>query len=389
MFRLAGKMRITAAMVTAVLLLIYCTAARGSEKGSDRRVRARDIGIETGILDTGRFNAITDVPGVRVGHKTIIEGDSIRTGVTAILPHSDNLYAEKVPAALYIGNGFGKLSGISQVEELGNIETPIILTNTLSVGTAMTAVVRYTMNLPGNQRVRSVNPVVGETNDGYLNDIRELRVNEQDVMEAVESATGGRVEEGCIGAGTGTVAFGFKGGIGTSSRVVSIPGVGDYTVGVLVQTNYSGSLRIDGVRIDIDPSAPAPEESGDDGGSCMIIVATDAPLSPRNLKRLASRSVLGLARTGSVMSNGSGDYCIAFSTAYRIPAGTPDFSIERLLSNNSMTPMFKAVVEAVEESVYNSMLMAETVRGYRGRTVRALPVEEVIRILETRGKQGN
>ncbi|MFO7915711.1 MAG: P1 family peptidase [Candidatus Krumholzibacteriales bacterium] len=380
-------MRISAALITALLLPAFIISSGGPEARESRKVRARDIGIEPGCLDTGRFNAITDVPGVRVGHKTLIKGDSIRTGVTAILPHPGNIYSEKVPAALFIGNGFGKLSGISQVEELGNIETPIILTNTLSVGAAMTAVVRYTLDLPGNEKVRTVNPVVGETNDGYLNDIRELVVTEQDVLEAIESASAGIVDEGCVGAGTGTVAFGFKGGIGTSSRIVSITGCGDYTVGALVQTNYSGSLTIDGARIDTEP--PAPEKSGDDKGSCMIIIATDAPLSPRNLKRLASRSVLGLARTGSVMSNGSGDYCIAFSTAYRIPAGSSTLRSPGLLSNNSMTPLFRAVVEAVEESVYNSMLMAETVQGYRGRTVRALPVEEVIRILENKRKEGN
>ena len=387
LFRLSGKIKIHAALITAVMLCTCSIPAGGSETREKGRVRARDIGIETGALDIGGLNAITDVPGVRVGHKTIIEGDSIRTGVTAILPHSGNLYWKKVPAALFIGNGFGKLSGISQVEELGNIETPIILTNTLSVGTAMTAVVRYTINIPGNEKIRTVNPVVGETNDGYLNDIRELRVTEQDVLEAIQSATGGAVEEGCVGAGTGTVAFGFKGGIGTSSRRISISGSGDYTLGVLVQTNYSGSLRIDGVEIDIETSVP--EKPDGDKGSCMIIVATDAPLSSRNLKRLASRSVLGLARTGSVMSNGSGDYCIAFSTAFRIPAAKTAFSAPGLLSNSNMTPLFRAVVDAVEESVYNSMFMAETVSGYRGRTVRALPVEEVVRILKNKRKNCN
>ncbi|MBD3178449.1 MAG: S58 family peptidase [Candidatus Latescibacteria bacterium] len=358
---------------------------RGPHARKPEKVRARDIGISVGKFPTGGLNAITDVTGVKVGQRTIIEGDSIRTGVTAILPHPGNIYSDKVPAAIFVGNGFGKLSGISQVDELGNIETPIILTNTLSVGTGITAAVRYTLTLPGNHEVRTVNPVVGETNDGYLNDIRELRVSQQDVIEAIRSASGGEVEEGCVGAGTGTIAFGFKGGIGTSSRVVSISGGDKYKVGVLVQTNYSGRLRIDGVEINIDPSAPA--EGRENEGSCMIIIATDAPLSPRNLKRLAARSLFGLARTGSFMSNGSGDYAIAFSTAYTIPDGSRYFKPPALLSNRSMSILFEAVIEAVEESVYNSLFMAESMRGYRGRMIRAIPVDQVISILNKRGQR--
>jgi D-aminopeptidase len=270
------------------------------------------------------------------------------------------------------------------VEELGTIETPIILTNTLSVGTAMTALVRYTLGLAGNEGVRSVNPVVGETNDGYLNDIRELAVTGEDVFDAIESACGEAVQEGCVGAGTGTVAFGFKGGIGTSSREVSVPGGGEYTVGVLVQTNYSGDLRIAGTRIDIEP--PIRETRGKDKGSCMIVIATDAPVTARNLKRLAARAILGLARTGSFMSNGSGDYAIAFSTAYRIGGGAAKYDPPEILANSSMSVLFRAVVEAVEESVYNSLFMAETVRGYRGRTIRAIPVDQVLEIINKRGR---
>jgi D-aminopeptidase len=377
-------------LIAAVLLFSSMISARGLSARESTRVRARDIGIKVGEFAPGRYNAITDVTGVRVGHKTIISGKNIKTGVTAILPHPGNLYREKVPAAVFIGNGFGKLSGISQVKELGNIETPIILTNTLSVGTAMTALVRYTLQLPGNENVRSVNPVVGETNDGYLNDIRGLRVTGQDIFDAIESASGGVIPEGAVGAGTGTIAFGFKGGIGTASRKVPVPEAGDYTVGVLVQTNYSGYLRIDGVEINIDPSYPD-RSGGDDGdeGSCMIVMATDAPLSSRNLERLASRGVMGLARTGSFMSNGSGDYIIAFSTAYRIPAGGNTYQMPEMLSNRSMTLLFRAVIEAVEESVYNSLLMAETMKGYRGREIRALPVDEVIRILRNSGRDIN
>jgi len=349
------------------------------------RTRARDIGIRVGTMETGQWNAITDVPGVLVGHTTIVRGDDVRTGVTAVLPHDGNIFREKVPASVFVGNGFGKLAGTTQVEELGNIETPIVLTNTLSVGTAMTAVVRYTLGLPGNETVRSVNAVVGETNDGGLNDIRGLHVTEDDVVAVIEAAGTGPVAEGCVGAGTGTRTFGFKGGIGTSSRKVVIGGTA-YTLGVLVQSNYGGDLMISGIPVGRELRR-SDAESGD--GSCMIVVAVDAPLSPRNLKRIAKRALFGLARTGSVMSNGSGDYVIAFSTAYRIPyAARATVEVPPLVSNDAMTPLFAAVVEATEEAVYNSLFMAETVTGRDGSSAEAIPVDRVIQILKKHGVLG-
>jgi len=348
-----------------------------------RRMRAREIGIEVGVMKTGTLNAITDVPGVKVGHKTIIQGNNVRTGVTAILPHDGNIYQEKVPAAIYVGNGFGKFAGYTQVEELGNIETPIILTNTLSVGTAVRAVIKYILNQPGNENVRTVNAVVGETNDGYLNDIRLLNIKEKDVLDAIKRAKSGPVEEGSVGAGTGTIAFGFKGGIGTASRLVPKNDDSHYTLGVLVQSNYGGILDINGAPVGREIKQPKKGtnalEKGD--GSCMIVVATDAPLSTRNLKRIAKRALYGLARTGSGMSNGSGDYVISFSTAYRIPHNTKKpISIPPLIPNAAMTPFFNAVVEATQEAVYNSMLMAKTVKGQKGRVVPAIPINEVVRI---------
>ncbi|MEJ2005388.1 MAG: P1 family peptidase, partial [Cyclobacteriaceae bacterium] len=295
-----------------IIRLLLCVLLISHTAVSQQRVR--DYGIEIGVLPAGNMNAITDVPGVLVGHKTLIHGDSVRTGVTAVLPHSGNIFQDKVPAAIYVGNGFGKLAGYTQVRELGNIETPVILTNTLSVPAASRALIDYTLNLPGNENVRSVNAVAGETNDGYLNDIRGNHVTEQDVLDAIKSATGGEVTEGSVGAGTGTICFGYKGGIGTASRVLP-ESLGGYTIGVLVQTNFGGVLEIAGV--------PVAREMGDypfsnaikkSDGSCMIIVATDAPLSPRNLERLAKRAVFGIAKTGGIASNGSGDYVIAFST---------------------------------------------------------------------------
>ncbi len=334
----------------------------------------RDYGIKIGVYSPGRFNAITDVEGVLVGQKTIIEGKRIRTGVTAILPHSGNIYEEKVPAAMYIANGYGKLTGISQVKELGEIETPIILTNTLSVWDAARALVIYT--LKNNPEVRSVNPVVGETNDGYLNDIRALRVKAEDVLDAIKNAHSGTVKQGVVGAGTGTIAFGYKGGIGTSSRVLPAE-QGGYTVGVLVQTNFGGLITIAGFPawryLGRNPLASRK-------GSCMIVVATDAPLTSRNLYRLARRAVFGLARTGGFSSNGSGDYVIAFSTAYRIIkgkfVGDTDF-----VPNGKMTPLFQAVAEATEEAILNSLFEARTVHGHMG-TIEALPVEKVMKLME-------
>lgn len=348
-----------------------------------QRARAREIGIEVGVMETGKWNAITDVPGVKVGHMSIIQGNSVRTGVNAILPHEGNIYQEKVPAAIYVGNGFGKLAGYTQVEELGNIETPIILTNTLSVGTAVIAVVKYVLSQSGNESVRTVNAIVGETNDGYLNDIHLLSIKEKDVLDAIKRAKSGPVDEGSIGAGTGTIAFGFKGGIGTASRFVPKEDDGHYTLGVLVQSNYGGILDINGAPVGLELSQP--KQSSDalekDDGSCMIIVATDAPLSARNLKRIAKRALYGLARTGSYMSNGSGDYVISFSTAYRIPHNTKKpISIPPLIPNAAMTPFFNAVVEATQEAVYNSMLMAKTVKGQKGRVVPAISIDEVVKI---------
>lgn len=363
--------------------LILSAAADNGER------RARDLGIITGIFQPGPLNAITDVYGVLVGHRTIIEGENIRTGVTAILPHSGNIFREKVPAAVYTGNGFGKLAGSTQVVELGEIETPIILTNTLSVGPALRAIVSYTLYLEGNEDVLSVNAVVGETNDGFLNDIRAMMITEEDVIEAVKSAHSGPVEEGSVGAGTGTVCCGFKGGIGTSSRKLPEE-LGGWTVGVLVQTNFGGVLTVNGVpvgrELGVFPFSryiPKTELKNDGAGSCMIVIATDAPLCARNLERLSKRSMLGLARTGSFMGNGSGDYAIAFSTAYRIPFGASGtVSVPPLVANDSMSPLFLAVVEATEEAVMNSLFMAKTMTGFRGKTVEQLPIEKTLEILK-------
>jgi D-aminopeptidase len=355
----------------------------GAAGGADERPRARDLGIEPGVLEPGPLNAITDVAGVRVGHRTLIRGESVRTGVTAIVPATGDLFHAKVPAAVYVGNGFGKAAGFLQVAELGNIETPIVLTNTLSVGTAVEAVVAWTLKQPGNEDVRSVNAVVGETNDGYLNDIRGRHVSAEDVVAAIESAEGGRVQEGSVGAGTGTRALGWKGGIGTSSRVLA-ESLGGYTVGALVQSNFGGVLTIDGVKVgerlgryayrkQIEAGNEGPEE-----GSVMIVLATDAPLSARNLERLAKRAVLGLARTGSFMSNGSGDFVIAFSTQNRKPHA-PEArarSVE-VLYNDAMSPLFLATVEAVEEAVYNSLLKATTIKGRNSHTTEAIPIKEL------------
>jgi D-aminopeptidase len=370
--------------IKSVLFIIFMLAGVTFSTGEQTgRTRARETGIVVGVMQPGTWNAITDVPGVTVGHTTIIRGTDVRTGVTAIPPHSGNMYQEKVPAAIFAGNGYGKLAGYTQVEELGTIETPVVLTNTLSVGTVMTAVVRYTLSQPGNEDVRSVNAVVGETNDGYLNDIRGMHVTEKDVLDALAGAKSGPVEEGSIGAGTGTRAFAFKGGIGTSSRLVQGEDDRKYTVGVLVQTNYGGILDINGVPFDREYRKQKKDikDMKGDSGSCMIVVATDAPLCIRNLKRLAKRAILGLARTGSEMGNGSGDYVIAFSTAYRIPhTGTKLLSIPQLIPDNAITPFFRAVVEATQEAVYNSMFMATTVEGYGGHISLAIPIEDVISI---------
>ena len=361
-----------------VFLLVILTLFITTLMAQQKRVRA--YRIEPGILLPGPLNTITDVAGIKVGHYTLVAGDSVRTGVTAILPHDGNVFQEKVPAAIYIGNGFGKLMGYSHVEELGNLETPIILTNTLSVTTAADALIDYTLAQPENANVRSVNPVVGETNDGTLNDIRGRHVKKEHVLEAITSARSGPVPEGNVGAGTGTICFGFKGGIGTASRQLSEED-GGYTVGVLVQTNFGGVLLVDGLPVGEElRKKKAAKGSGD--GSCMIVVATDAPADSRNLKRMAKRAMLGLARTGGIASNGSGDYVIAFSTAegVRVPYNPQSPLLEqKVLDNSAMTPLFLATIEATEEAILNSLFMAEAMTG-NGKAVEALPVDEVLEI---------
>ena len=329
------------------------------------RPRARELGIVVGILPTGKFNAITDVSGVKVGHTTLRRGEKIRTGVTAILPHDGNLFREKVPGAVFIGNAFGKLAGSTQVNELGEIETPIFLTSTLNTFRVADCLIDYMLTLDGNHDVRSINPLVGETNDGVLNDIQGRYSGHDEVFAAIQGATSGAVEEGSVGAGTGTIAFGWKGGIGTSSRKV-----GDYTVGVLVQSNFGGRLTICGVPIERSRSAPPAAVDG----SIMMIVATDAPVDHRNLERIGARTMMGLGRTGSAGSNGSGDYAIAFTTSREL----------KLLSNDAVSALFPAVIEATEEAIYNSLFRAETTTG-NGITINALPVESTVETLKRHG----
>lgn len=369
-------------ILTLFLILLNCSTF-GQQN-------VRHYGIEIGVLQPGSHNAITDVTGVRVGHTTLIQGDSVRTGVTAILPHSDNIFQQKVPGAIYVGNGFGKLAGSTQVEELGTIETPIILTNTLSVPTAADALIDFTFLSSENKSVRSVNPVVGETNDGYLNDIRGRHVAKKDVLDAIENASGGSVEQGNVGAGTGTIAFGFKGGIGTSSRILP-DNLGGYTVGVLVQANFGGVLNIAGVPVgkELGKYYLSDELNTTPDGSCMIIVATDAPLDARNLKRLAKRAILGLAKTGGIASNGSGDYVIAFSTAKSVQVPYQSKSATQkveVLRNSAMSPLFMAVNEATEEAIINSLFHAETMIGRDGNSIKALPVQQVLEIMEQYGR---
>ena len=382
--------------VRSVVVILGVMAVIGS-LSAQSRPRARDLGIAPGGMEPGRLNAITDVEGVRVGHTTIVRGDNVRTGVTAVLPHGGNLFKEKVAGAVFIGNAFGKLAGSTQVEELGTIESPIVLTNTLSVGTALDATVRWTLAQPGNDDVRSVNALVGETNDGGLNDIRGLHVTRDDVLAAITSAKGGAVDEGAVGAGTGTVAFGWKGGIGTSSRRIR-QGQNTYTVGVLVQSNYGGKLTIGGVPVwkELSPrgrggdaTQPAPGTShlarrtwDDADGSCMIIVATDAPLDARDLERLAARAIFAMARTGSTYSNGSGDFAIAFSTdpSLRVTGGSAPRA-KTVLPTDAVSGLFEATLDATEEAIYNSMLKAVDTTG-NGRTIRALPLEELTALLK-------
>jgi D-aminopeptidase len=381
--------------------------------GFAQKPRMRDYGIRTGVMKPGPMNAITDVKGVAVGHVTLIEGDSIRTGVTAIIPHPGNIYREKVPAAFWAGNGYGKMAGTTQIRELGNIETPVILTNTLSVAAGMEGLITYTLAQKGNENVLSVNAVVGETNDGALNDIRGRHVTPDHVLEALTNARPGPVQEGNVGAGTGTVCFGFKGGIGTSSRVLP-QDLGGYTVGVLVQTNFGGVLQIDGINVgerlghfsykdqlnaqssiwqEGPPHAAAIEEKEamripDADGSCMIVIITDAPLGERNLERLAKRGIMGLARTGGIASNGSGDYVIALSvdpenlirSTYDQNGHVSPIFTANYLHNDQCSPLFMAAIEATEEAILNSLFAAHTITGIYGRTVEALPVEKVIRL---------
>jgi D-aminopeptidase len=374
--------RITKTIGCVLLVAGYAgvLAAQGTT-----RPRARDLGLAPGVFAPGPLNAITDVTGVSVGHATLVAGDNVRTGVTVVVPHAGNVFQDKVPGAVFVGNAFGKLAGSTQVEELGTIETPIALTNTLGVGAVMDGLVRWTLDQPGNQDVRSVNALVGETNDGGLNDIRGQHVRPQHVLDALKAATTGAVTEGSVGAGTGTQAFGWKGGIGTSSRKLSAA-QGGYTLGVIVQSNYGGVLTMGGAPVGqlLGRYAyqPRPEKPEFGDGSCMIVVATDAPLDARDLKRLAARAVFGLARTGSSFSNGSGDFSIAFSTVpeLRTRFGSAAPQARTLLPTDGVSALFQAALEATEEAVYNSLLKATSVTSRFG-TSEALPVDRVRELL--------
>lgn len=342
----------------------------------------REYGVKIGVMKTGKNNAITDVPGVKVGHKTLISGEDIRTGVTAIIPHEGNLFRKKVPAAIFVGNGFGKLAGYTQVKELGNIETPVILTNTMSVAAALDALITYTLAQVGNETIGSVNGIVGETNDGGLNDIRARIVKPADVLEAIAGAKSGIVEQGGVGAGTGTICFGFKGGIGTSSRVLP-KSLGGYTVGVLVQTNYGGVLEVAGVPVGqmLNNYSYRKNIMQDADGSCMIVVITDAPLTSRNLERVAKRAFMGLAKSGGIASNGSGDYIIAMSVAKEnLLDESSEFYLPKELQNDAVSPVFMATIEATEEALINSLVAAKTMKGYKGKVVEELPEEIIKRI---------
>jgi D-aminopeptidase len=383
--------------LSLTLILLIMISLSGSSANMQNRPRARELGVSVGVIPTGTLNAITDIEGVLVGHTTIIRGDNVRTGVTAILPHGGNLFHEKVPGAVFVGNGFGKLAGSTQVNELGEIETPILLTSTLSVPRVADFVIDYMLALPGNEDVLSINPLVAETNDGYLNDIRGRHISRDDVFAAIKGAKSGAVAEGSVGAGTGTIAFGFKGGIGTSSRKLP-QRLGGYTIGVLVQTNFGGVLTINGAPVGRelgryylkDELTEKDRQQNNPDGSVIIVIATDAPLDARNLNRMAARAMMGLARTGAAASNGSGDYAIAFSTA-------PDVRIKTLsqnerntprnlksLANDATSPLFLAVIEATEEAIYNSLFKATTTSG-RGRTVEALPLDRTVEILRKHG----
>lgn len=382
-------MTIKGYITIALSLLVIAGNTRSAEA---QKKRMRDYGITYGIFKTGEYNAITDVKGVTVGQVTLENDGDMHTGVTAILPHQGNIFRNKVPAAIYLGNAFGKLAGYSQVKELGNIETPIVLTNTLSIAAGLNGLITYTLQQPGNEKVKSVNAVVGETNDGGLNNIRARYVTPEHVLEAIEKAKGGPVEEGCVGAGTGTICFSWKGGIGTSSRVLP-ESLGGYTVGVLVQTNYGGILEIAGVEVgrklndysyrkSVEAEAKK-EEAKKGDGSCMIVVATDAPVDARLLERIAKRAFMGLSRTGSFASNGSGDYVIAFSTyeGNFVKSGT-DTHNTVVLDNDNMSPIFEATVEATAEALWNSLFAAHTTKGANNNVVEALPVDKVVKMIK-------
>lgn len=389
------NLRILSAAAAVFLPALIPTSAMSQ---STERPRARELGIQVGIFSPGPLNAITDVAGVQVGQTTVREGNDVRTGVTAILPHSGNIFRDKVPGAVVVGNGFGKLLGVTQVQELGEMETPILLTCTLCVWKAADFMVEWLLEQEGMEGVGSINPVVGETNDGGLNDIRSRPIRAEHVRGALESASGGRVEEGAVGAGTGTRAFGWKGGIGTSSRILP-PELGGYTVGVLVQSNYGGILTMGGAPVGQElgqyafqryvESAGAVGGGGipdAEGGSIMMVVATDAPLSARNLERLARRALMGLARTGSSGSNGSGDYVLAFSSSPEVRRGEERGPRQILdLPNDRMPGLFQAAIEATEEAIYNSLLRAVTVTGQGGRTAEALPIPELLEVLRKYG----
>src|SRR5215213_10314575 len=387
-------------MFRVICLLIFASLMAPPAQ-TQNRPRAREAGVTVGVLPTGPLNAITDVEGVLVGHTTIIRGDNIRTGVTAILPHGGNLFREKVPGAVFVGNGFGKLAGSTQVNELGEIETPILLTSTLAVPRVADFVIDYMLALPGNEDVQSINPLVAETNDGYLNDIRGRHISRDDVFSAIKDAKGGAVTEGSVGAGTGTVAFGFKGGIGTASRKLPAR-LGGFTAGVLVQSNFGGVLTINGAPVGrelgryylkdelTEPATrPQPQQNQPDG-SIIIVIATDAPLDARNLNRMAARAMMGLARTGAAGSNGSGDYAIAFSTGADVRIKTLNQTERntprsvKTLANDAVSPLFLAVIEATEEAIYNSLFRATTTSG-RGRTVEALPLDRALEVLRKHG----
>jgi len=395
----------------AVLALVFSLNPLTAMSQTVNRPRARDLGIQIGVFPSGRYNAITDVEGVRVGQVTVWEGTDVRTGITAVLPHPGNVFREKVPGAIVVGNGFGKLLGVTQLRELGEIETPILLTCTLCVWKAADAMVEWLLAGEGMEGVGSVNPVVGETNDGGLSDIRSRPIRPEHVRQALESAAPGPVEEGTVGAGTGTQAFGWKGGIGTSSRVLP-EALGGYTVGVLVQSNYGGILTMGGAPVGqelgryafqryVERGGEADAGGGQggtaggddgkgipdaDGGSIMMVVATDAPLDSRNLERLARRALLGLARTGSSGSNGSGDYVLAFSSAESVRRGPARGPREILdLPNDAVSGLFQAAIEATEEAIYNSLLKATSVTGKDGRTAEALPIPETMDVLRKYG----